>query len=224
MAMLAIAIGWEVYQITRNPLALGLVGLVQFIPNLLFFLIAGAAADRYSRRLVLAGCYALQTLCAVALLVILGSDARAFPLVLAVMFLVGTGRTFSLPTGQAMTPNLVPVAHLNNAITWMSAGHELATIIGPVIGGLLLILGVRCCPDRRRAAVYHQLRAHAVYSVARAGHYPRAGYVKFFACRITLYLAAPDYSWLHVAGSVCSHVGRRYGDATYLCCGYSRRR
>src|SRR5688572_16394802 len=63
-----VAVGWQVYDITRDPLDLGLIGLSQFMPALLLVLVTGAAADRYRRRSIMAVCVAAEAVCAVALL------------------------------------------------------------------------------------------------------------------------------------------------------------
>src|SRR5438552_18903265 len=60
--IISVAIGWQVYDLTRNPFDLGLVGLVQFLPALALVLITGAAADRFSRRLIIALCLGAEAL------------------------------------------------------------------------------------------------------------------------------------------------------------------
>jgi MFS family permease len=139
--MLHVVVGWEVYRFTGDPLALGLLGLAQFLPNILFFLLTGFAADRLPRQALLATCFSIQTLAAVALLLIVGAPQPALPAILAVLFVIGTCRAFAQPTGQALIPNLVPSEHLGNAIAWASSGVQLAVIVGPALGGLALVLG-----------------------------------------------------------------------------------
>jgi MFS family permease len=63
LEMQSVAVGWQIYQITRSPLALGLVGLAQFLPGILLFLVSGHTADRFSRRKILFGCYAGFAVC-----------------------------------------------------------------------------------------------------------------------------------------------------------------
>src|SRR6202166_3367820 len=70
LEMQSVAVGWQIYEITRRPLDLGLVGLAQFLPGLLLFLLGGHAADRFDRRHVLLSCYSSFALCSLALLVI----------------------------------------------------------------------------------------------------------------------------------------------------------
>lgn len=139
--MLHIAIGWEVWRITGEPLMLGYVGMAMFVPNPLFFLAAGVAADRFPRRHVLSLSYALQLACALALLAIFAGEDPSMPLVLAILFLVGVGRIFSQPANHGLLPNVVPKEHFPNAIAWGNLGQQFATISGPAIGGALLAFG-----------------------------------------------------------------------------------
>ena len=110
--MLIVALGYQVYQLTRNPLDLGLIGLSQFLPFVVLVLPAGQAADHLDRRRIMAACYALLAACAVllAVLTIVGLPS-AWP-IFAVMTLFGVARAFSMPTGQALLPNLVPTSGL----------------------------------------------------------------------------------------------------------------
>ncbi len=133
--MLHIAIGWEVYRITRDPFALALIGLFMFMPNILFFLAAGATADRLPRRLVLASCYLLHTLAALSLFFIFSTDVPDMALVYTALFLIGTGRCFSQPASHAIVPNIVPKEHFTNAVAWGSSGQQISVIIGPAVGG-----------------------------------------------------------------------------------------
>ena len=74
--MQSVAVGWEIYEITQRPLALGFVGLVQFLPGILFFLVSGHAADRYDRRKLIVLCYCGSALCSGSLLFL---TLRGFP-------------------------------------------------------------------------------------------------------------------------------------------------
>ncbi|MGL4961761.1 MAG: MFS transporter [Inquilinus sp.] len=134
---ISVAVGWQVYDLTRDPFDLGLVGLVQFLPSLLLVLVTGAAADRYNRRKIMAICIAAEILCALALLALtLDGDHRVWPIFLVLAGL-GIARAFLGPAVQSLLPNLVPAAELSTAIAWNSSSWQIATISGPVIGGLL---------------------------------------------------------------------------------------
>jgi MFS family permease len=144
LEMQSVAVGWQIYEITRRPLDLGLVGLAQFLPALLLFLVGGHAADRFERRRVLVACYSSFCLCSVALLAIslhwLGVRATSAAPFYAVMLAIGLVRVFSGPAGQAFTPLLVPADVFPNAAAWGSSIFNAATILGPVIGGVLYAL------------------------------------------------------------------------------------
>ena len=136
----AIAVAWQVYQITHSPLYLGLTGLTLFAPGFFFMLAAGHVADRYDRRSVILTCYSLQALCTLALMhFALHPTGRVWP-IFAVLFGVGTGRAFSSPASAAFLPSLVPSNHFVNAVTWGSIVFQIANIAGPAVGGLLFTL------------------------------------------------------------------------------------
>jgi hypothetical protein len=136
-----VAVGWLVYDLTRDPFALGLVGLAVFLPAVALALVTGHVADRVDRRTILVVCYALSTATAAGLLACVWSGTRqVWPVYLLVM-LFGTGRAFANPAGQALVPNLVPLEHFQNAIAWNSSLWQMATILGPAVGGILYAVG-----------------------------------------------------------------------------------
>jgi MFS family permease len=141
--MQTVAIGWQVYAVTHDPLDLGLIGLSQFLPFVLVILPAGHLADRHDRRRIVMLCYVLEMLCAVALLAfsVVGL-ASALP-VFAVMVVFGMARAFAMPTGQALVPNLVPAEHFGNAVALASSTFQVATILGPTLGGVLYLAGAQ---------------------------------------------------------------------------------
>ena len=139
--MLGVAVGWQVYQLTHNPLYLGFVGLAQFLPFVLLVLPAGHVADRADRRLVLVSAYSVQGVCAGVLLAFtLSGSTQIWPVFVA-MTLFGAARAFSMPASQAMTPNLVPPEVFPKAVAFNSVLLEVATIVGPSLGGVLYLLG-----------------------------------------------------------------------------------
>jgi MFS family permease len=140
LEMQSVAVGWQIYEITRRPLDLGLVGLAQFLPGLLLFLLGGHVADRFDRRHVLLVCYASFTLCALALLTITLRGVHGVAPVYMVLVAMGFVRVFNGPAGQAFSPLLVPAAVFPNAAAWGSSIFNAATILGPVIGGVLYAL------------------------------------------------------------------------------------
>jgi len=139
--MQTVAVGWQIYEITRDPLDLGLIGLSQFLPFVVLVLPAGHFADRHTRQKVLAACYGLLFLCALLLLAFTLSGVLVAWPVFAVMVLFGVGRAFAMPTGQALMPNLVPPSLFSRAVAVNSTTWQLSTIAGPAVGGLVYLMG-----------------------------------------------------------------------------------
>jgi MFS family permease len=140
LEMQSVAVGWQVYEITKRPLDLGLVGLAQFLPGLVLFLFAGHAADRFDRRRVLMWCYAGFGLCFALLLWITWAAPRSVSLIYCVLVLQGSIRSFNMPAGRALLPQLVPEEHFNNAVAWNSSVLQASTIAGPAVGGTVYAL------------------------------------------------------------------------------------
>ena len=135
--MQAVAVGWQVYSLTHRPLDLGLVGLAQFAPGILLFLITGHTADRFSRQRILITCYGAFSLCSLLLLMLtLRGVASAWP-IYAVLFGNGVVRAFNAPASQAFLPLIVSEEHFPNAVAWNSSVSQTARILGPALGGLI---------------------------------------------------------------------------------------
>ena len=139
--MQTVAVGWQVYEVTRDPLDLGLVGLSQFLPFVLLVLPAGHLADSRDRRRILAACFALEAVCALLLLAFAARGLSSAAPVFAVMVLFGTARAFAMPTGQALLPNLVDREQFGTAVALNSSTWQVATIAGPALGGLVYLAG-----------------------------------------------------------------------------------
>ena len=135
--MQAVAVGWQVYGLTNRPLDLGLVGLAQFLPGIFLFLLAGHTADRLPRQRILQACYVGFATCSLALLILTARGLTAAWPIYAVLLGNGVVRAFNGPAGQAFLPLLVPEEHFQNAVAWASSVFMSATILGPMIGGLL---------------------------------------------------------------------------------------
>ena len=138
--MQAVAVGWQVYDITKRALDLGLVGLAQFLPGILLFLVSGHASDRFDRRKVLGTCYAGYALCSGLLLVIAERGAHSVQLIYAVLILLGVVRSFNGTASRSILPQLVPEEHFANAVAWNATTFQAATILGPSLGGILYAL------------------------------------------------------------------------------------
>jgi MFS family permease len=165
--MQTVAVGWQVYEVTRNPLDLGLVGLSQFLPFVLLVLPAGQVADTFDRRRVLAACFALECLCALLLLWFAARGLESARPVFAVMMLFGVARAFAMPSGQALLPNLVPREHLGTAVALNSSTWQVATIAGPALGGGVYLAGA--------STVYASVAALLAVSVALLAAVRRGG-------------------------------------------------
>jgi len=139
--MLTVAIGWHLYQLTGSVLDLGMVGLVGFIPRLLFMLHTGHVADRYDRRKVAATCQAAQALIALALLIASSTDTVSRNLIFVLAFLLGAARAFEMPTTQALLPNIVPAELFARAVAASASAMQSATIVAPALGGFLYAFG-----------------------------------------------------------------------------------
>jgi MFS family permease len=135
--MQAVGVAWQIYGLTGRPLDLGLVGLAQFLPGILLFLLAGHTADRVPRRRILIVCYAGFACCSLALTLISLRGLRTVWPIYAVLLANGVVRAFNTPTSQAFVPQLVPEADFPNAISWGSSVFQAAMGLGPVAGGLI---------------------------------------------------------------------------------------
>ncbi|HEX7171310.1 MAG TPA: MFS transporter [Candidatus Limnocylindria bacterium] len=137
-----VAVGWQVFSVSGDPLDLGLVALSQFLPFIALILPAGHVADRYDRRRVQLVTYAILAVCAAALLALALAGVQDLAPVFGVMVLFGVARAFNQPTGQALLPNLAPPGTFPQAVALNSSLGQVATIAGPALGGALVILGI----------------------------------------------------------------------------------
>jgi MFS family permease len=135
--MQSVAVGWQVYEISKRPLDLGLVGLAQFLPGIVLFLVSGHVADRYDRRKLIVVCFAGYALCSALLLLVTLRGTHSVSPIYAVLVFLGVVRSFSAPVSRAILPQLVPELHFPNAVAWASSIFQSATILGPSLGGLV---------------------------------------------------------------------------------------
>ncbi|KAB2736817.1 MFS transporter [Brucella anthropi] len=135
--IVSVSVGWQIYDLTRDAFNLGMVGLVQFLPALLLVLVTGAAADRFGRRFIMGLSLILESV-VTALLLGLTLAGLFEPLtVFASLTLFGVARAFLGPSSASLVVNLVPTEDFANAVSWNSSAWQVATIVGPVAGGLL---------------------------------------------------------------------------------------
>jgi len=134
--MQAVAVGWQVYEITKRPLDLGYVGLAQFLPGILLFPISGHASDHFERRHVLSACYGGYAVC-FALLLALTQRTPSVRAIYIVLILIGVVRSFNSTASRSILVQLVPEEHFPNAVAWNASIFQAATILGPSFGGIL---------------------------------------------------------------------------------------
>ncbi|RLP26066.1 MFS transporter [Mesorhizobium sp. YM1C-6-2] len=135
--IVSVAVGWQVYDLTRDPFDLGLVGIVQFMPSLLLVLVTGAASDRFGRRLIMGLATGIEALCALALLWFALRGLTGVGPIFGVLAIFGVARAFLGPAAASLVANLVPKEDFPNAVAWNSSAWQTANIVGPVAGGLL---------------------------------------------------------------------------------------
>jgi MFS family permease len=137
----ATVVGWQVYALTKDPLALGLVGLAEALPFITAALYAGHIADRHDRKLLSLIAIAVQLGCGIALLVLTVYErtliARTVLPIYTVVFVSGLARSFLQPARTALGAEIVPRETYTNAITWRSSLWQFAAVVGPAAGGII---------------------------------------------------------------------------------------
>ena len=159
LEMQSVAVGWQIYELTHNTFDLGLVGLCQFLPGILLFLVSGHVADRFNRRNLLILCYVGFATCSGLLLFSTHRGEPSVRPIYAVLVLLGVVRSFNGPVSRALLPQLVPEEHFPNAVAWHSTIFQAATILGPSIGGVVY------AAFRGASTVYATAVASAVVAV-----------------------------------------------------------
>lgn len=197
--MQAVAVGWQVYEITHKALDLGLVGLAQFLPGVLLFLVSGHAADRYNRRKLLTLCYCGFALCSGLLLLLAVRHVTSVLPIYAVLVLMGVIRSLNGPATRALLPQLVSEEHFQNAVAWNSSVHQTATILGPSLGGVVYAIA------HGPSAVYASALAVAVFaagSTLKVKVRPQAPWREPVTAKTVL--AGFHYIWTHklILGSI----------------------
>jgi len=135
--MQAVAVGWQVYEITKRPLDLGYVGLAQFLPGIILFPLSGHASDRFERRTVLSVCYAGYAVCFALLLGLSKRGVSSIVPIYVILVMIGIVRSFNGPASRSILPQLVPEEHFANAVAWNATIFQAATILGPSFGGIV---------------------------------------------------------------------------------------
>ena len=135
--MINVAVGWLLYERTGNAWALGLVGAVELAPIFFLMVAAGNAADRFPRRNIGIFAHSLLTVAAAGLALVTAQDGPTW-MIYSLLALVGTARAFSAPAVNTILPQLLDSTVFANANAWLASTYQLASIIGPAAGGLLI--------------------------------------------------------------------------------------
>ena len=210
--MQSVAVAWQVYNLTHRPMDLGYVGLAQFLPGILLFLVAGHVADRFSRIKILVTCYSLFSLCSLALLTFSLRGITSVYSIYAVLLVNGAVRAFNWPAGMAFLPRLVPKEHFPNAVTWNSSIFQGATLCGPNSGRRDLRRHRECHHrvhvEREPRICWDCCRTLQIRVPASTGQ--RRGILEGHgAGRIPLHLSEQADPRLHFTRSLCRVSGRR---------------
>ncbi len=139
--MLAVVVGWHVYELTDSAFQLGMIGLVQVLPPLLLMLAAGQFADRYNRRLILRCCYAVAFCSSFGLMLVALLPQPSLAAIYVLLLINASARIFEQPVMQALVPVMAPRAILNRAIAAHVSARQLSVLIGPSLGGILYVFG-----------------------------------------------------------------------------------
>ncbi|QXE22508.1 major facilitator superfamily MFS_1 [Richelia sinica FACHB-800] len=137
--MQTVALGWELYERTGSAMALGGIGLAQVLPMIALTIISGHVADKSDRKTITLLSILLLIFCSLALTVISYHRGAVF-LVYGCLLLTGVARAFLKPAGDALMWQLIPTSAFTNAATWNSSSFQLASVIGPALGGLAIAL------------------------------------------------------------------------------------
>ena len=141
--MAGVAIGWQVYALTHSTFALGMVGLVQFLPMLLLMLVVGHVADRFQRKSIISICQVVSSVTMTAMALCSYFHLLHPVGIYCAVAAIGASRAFESPSTQAMVPGLVEEPMVPAAIAWSSSANQTASIVGPALGGLLYALGAQ---------------------------------------------------------------------------------
>jgi MFS family permease len=139
--MQAVAVGWQVYDLTGSAFDLGLVGLVQFVPLAMMVLVVGHVVDRYDRRTIVRVCQTVMCVAAAALAFLSARGAITKEAIFVLVFVTGTARAFENPAMHALMRGLVAPNLLQRAVAAASSANQTAIVAGPALGGLIYAFG-----------------------------------------------------------------------------------
>jgi MFS family permease len=149
----AVVIGWHIYQLTKDPLSLGLIGLAEAIPSIMVTLYGGYIADKSDKKKLLIWIIGSMLCCSAVLTVVttdhvlsLIGQTPVIIIIYVMIFFIGITRGFYSPTAFALMAQIIPKEHYANSSTWNSGSWQTASIMGPAVGGLLYAFsGITAC-------------------------------------------------------------------------------
>ena len=139
--MISVAISWQIYALTNSAMALGMIGLMQFLPSVLLALPAGHLADQYDRRRIVLLGQLVEFAALVALVVLTLFQTADRSELWGLVFMIAVAKALEWPAMSSMLPSLVPPPILTRAMAMNSVGGQAAVIVGPTVGGLLYVAG-----------------------------------------------------------------------------------
>ena len=171
--IVSVAVSWQIYDLTRDPFDLGLIGLTQFLPQLALVLFTGAAADMFGRRFIMGMAQILETICTTVLLAMTFAGLITPLAIFAILAGLGVARAFVGPASSSLIVSTVPPADFANAVSWSTACWQIGTIVGPVFGGLLY--GVAPELAYATAAILLAVACGFTFAIPRPAERPKIG-------------------------------------------------
>ena len=171
--IVSVAVGWQIYDLTRDPFDLGLIGLTQFLPALALVLVTGSVADMFGRRMVMGISQLVELVCTSALLFLTMRGLTSTAPVFALLVGLGVARAFVGPASSSLIVNLVPQKDFANAISWATTCWQIGSVTGPVVGGLLY--GISPEAAYGTAAALLAIAAVFTFAIPKPAESPRLG-------------------------------------------------
>ncbi|RZO80580.1 MAG: MFS transporter [Litorivicinaceae bacterium] len=137
--MLVMALGWHLYQLTGDAWSIAFVGLAQIVPVYAFFFVSGIVVDYVPRIWVVQGCALIEAIAIFGIAMLMIDPTPTLWAVYALVCLHGTGRAFHAPALQAIVPNIVHEGVLDRAVAMSTTVWNTAMILGPALGGFLIV-------------------------------------------------------------------------------------
>jgi len=163
--IVSVSVAWQIYDETQNPIYLGWIGLVQFLPALLLVFVTGLASDTFGRRLVMGLAILVEMACAAGILFLAATNQFHPVWVLAILTLFGVARAFLSPASASLAVNVVPREDFANAVGWNASAWQMASIVGPVVGSLLY--GVSHVLAYSTATLMFAIAAMLIFSIPK---------------------------------------------------------